>query len=171
MLTGELVLRWVVVGMMLFAVACKRRPNVQENGACHSDSQCEGKLRCSAQRCVLPVVHEQALLRQSGVAEAETRVVLQAEAGAEPPAKIVASGAPVRLRRAAGETPVFAACAADERLVGGGCSGGDHCVGQGCAYLRSYPSSPDPADTLGGRWHCSSGRGEVRAHALCQSTH
>jgi hypothetical protein len=97
------------------------------------------------------------LFEQSGIAT---------PAEAEP--RVAVTSAPVRLRKASGESPVFAACAGDERLVGGGCSGGSHCTGQGCAYLRSFPSSPDPSDTIGGRWNCHDASGVSTAHALCQ---
>lgn len=140
-----------------FVFGCKQH-RVEPGGSCEHDGHCILG-RCLSGRCVAKEIFEESLLEQSGVAT-------PAQAESEP--RPAAAGTPIRLREARGAPPVFAACAREERLVGGGCSGGEHCVGQGCAYLRSYPSSPDRADTLGGRWHCSGGRGELTAHALCQ---
>jgi hypothetical protein len=141
--------RWLLV----LAIACSDPPPKSELGAaCEYDFQCDSN-RCMARTCATEAAFQRSLLEQAGVV-----------APAEAP-RIDSAGGQVRLRTAKGSTPLFAACAQDERLVGGSCTGGEAC--NGCR-VRSYPSSPKPDDTIGGRWMCESGRGEAMAYALCQ---
>lgn len=128
------------------AIGCQHR--VEPGARCDHDRQCIMG-HCIEGRCVEKEDAEDTLLE---------------------PSTASSDHAAIRLHEERGAPPVSATCAADERLLGGGCSGGEPCTGTGCAPLQSYPASPDRADTLGGSWHCTGGRGELTAHALCQST-
>lgn len=150
--------------MLLLLIACRTEPpgglDRPRGDVCIADYNCVVGLRCVGGKCESPQAAEESMRQQSGLPP-------RSEVGAPAPVTAPVARGAVKMRKATGTTPVFAACADDERLVGGGCSGGDLCF-KDCPALRTYPSSADDNDTLGGKWNCEGPRGSVTAHALCQ---
>ena len=145
----------VVLTALLVLAGCSKK-NLGE--PCDFDSDCAAGYVCFRGTCNTTQKRDDVLTAQSGV-------------GSAPIERPSAGGERIKVRVTNGEGLIFAACAANERLVGGGCKGGHDCASESeCKYIRSYPASFGPDDTLGARWNCTGAKGTMQAYALCQET-
>ncbi len=132
--------------------ACK----ATEGGSCSEDSDCQGRLVCRGERCVVGEALYGDMARQSGV-----------PVTSEAPRAASGGAGAVHVRSAAGEDVALALCAPNERLVGGWCdppgNGGDN-----ASLTDSGAVGYTKDDTIGARWKCHYEGKAVRAFALCQ---